>query len=244
MKVLFLRLDAPLMSFGAVAIDHHGVVQRFPTRSMLTGLVANALGWDHRDVPRLSDLQARLLFAARIDREGEALVDYQTVDLGAPWMRPDLAGWTTRGCVAERGGAIGDATHQRWRHYRADSVHTLAMAISGDLPPLLETVASALDEPARPLFIGRKPCLPATRLRLAMDDFETLVHGLASWPRVSRGDPGPLPAAWFEPDGDVAATGAVRVIPVTDERDWPNRVHAGRRYMRVGQVDPPEAVNA
>jgi len=53
MKALILRLDAPLMSFGGVMIDQHGFIERFPGTSLLTGLVANALGWGHGDYERL-----------------------------------------------------------------------------------------------------------------------------------------------------------------------------------------------
>ena len=43
MRALVLRFDAPLMSFGGVMVDQHGVIDRFPGTAMLTGLLANAL---------------------------------------------------------------------------------------------------------------------------------------------------------------------------------------------------------
>ena len=45
MQHLILNLESPLMSFGGETIDNHGVTRRFPAASMLTGLLANALGW-------------------------------------------------------------------------------------------------------------------------------------------------------------------------------------------------------
>jgi CRISPR system Cascade subunit CasD len=244
MRILVLRLDAPLVSFGSPAIDQNGVVQAFPALSMLAGLFANALGWEHRDVEHLETLQERLRYAARIDRRGEALVDYQTVDLGMDWMLPEKAGWTTRGRVAFRGGASGAATHQRYRHYRADSIHTVAVTLVGGEAPSSDDVADALREPARPLFIGRKCCLPAAPVLLDIVDGASLVGVLASIPRPSRADSGRLPACWW--DGDDAAAAGVdsRIVPVTDERDWRNRVHVGRRLMREGHVDPPETNRA
>ncbi len=244
MKALLLRFDAPLVSFGAPAVDQNGVVQAFPTLSLLVGLLGNALGWDHRDVDALEGLQARLRYAARIDRRGEALVDYQTVDLGTDWMRAETAGWTTRGRIAERGGASGEGTHQRFRHYRADSLHTLAVSLTGDGPPTLDALVAALREPARPLFIGRKTCLPAAPLLLGVVEARSLLAALASAPRVQRGDAGLLPASWWESDDPGDASGDSRVVAVTDERDWRNRIHVGRRLMREGHVDPPEAPHA
>ncbi len=37
-----LVLEAPLMSFGGVAVDNFGVIDDFPALSMLTGLLGNA----------------------------------------------------------------------------------------------------------------------------------------------------------------------------------------------------------
>lgn len=241
MKVLVLRLDAPLVSFGAPMIDQNGVVQIFPTLSLLTGMLANALGWNHHEVTKLTSLQNRLRFAARIDRRGEALIDYQIADLGQPWMNPENAGWTTRGEIAERGGASGQALHIRYRHYRADSVHTVTLTLAGEESPTIEEVAQALIEPARPLFIGRKCCLPASRLLLDTTEAPSLLAALAGIPRSIRADEGPLSACWWEGDDPTGSVGESRVVPVADERDWKNQIHTGRRLMREGRVDPPEA---
>lgn len=243
MTIVIVRFDAPLVSFGGPTIDQNGVVQTFPALSMLTGLVANALGWEHRDAEKLESLQARLRYAARIDREGEPLLDYQTVDLGQDWMRPERVGWTTRGHVAERGGANATDTHQRYRHYRADSVCTVALTVVDDAPPSAETIAQALREPARPLFIGRKCCLPAAPLLLGVVDGTSLLAALAATPRSPRADDGALRAAWWDEDdqedGEVVERSTV--VPVSDERDWTNGVHVGRRLVRHGRLTPPEA---
>lgn len=247
MRVLVLRFDAPLISFGGARVDQHGVVQAFPGLSMLVGLIANALGWHHRDSDRLTALQDRLRFAARIDRRGEPLIDYQTVDLGTEWMLPELAGWTSRGRIAEREGAkdTNTGTHQRWRHYRADSVHTVALTIDGDGAPSIDQIAAALREPARPLFLGRKCCLPAGPLVTGeIADHSSLVAALAAVPRHHRADKGTLPATWFDNDPADGSVGESRVVPVSDERDWANQVHVGRRFMREGHVDPAGSMEA
>ncbi len=244
MRVLLLRFDAPLVSFGKEMVDQNGVVQLFPALSMLTGLFGNALGLDHRDSLRLNALQERIRYAARADRRGEALVDYQTVDLGQPWMDPERAGWTTRGKIAERGGASGDTTHIRHRHYRADSVHTVAVSLMEMEAPTVDDLAAALREPARPLFIGRKCCLPAAPILLAVLEATSAMAALSTTPRAHRADVGPCPAWWWEGDDATGCVGAGRVFPVTDERDWANQVHVGRRMMVEGLLDPPEALHA
>jgi CRISPR system Cascade subunit CasD len=205
---------------------------------MLAGLLGNALGWDHRDASKLSSLQDRLRYAARIDRRGTALVDYQTVDLGQDWMVPEKAGWTTRGRIALRAGASGGGTHQRYRHYRADSIHTVVITVDDGGSTSVGELEAALREPARPLFIGRKCCLPAAPILRGGVETRSLVGALASAPRPIRADEGPLPAMWSDGDDASDAAGESYVVPVTDERDWRNQIHTGRRLVRYGHVDP------
>jgi len=232
--ILILRLDAPLVSFGGDVVDNINVTRRFPARSMLTGLLGNALGYEHRDADRLAALQMRLRYAARCDRRGKELVDYQTVDLGQPHLSEP--GWTTRGTVDERGGgAAKTGTHIRYRHYLADSLYTVALAL-GVGEPSLEAVASALSEPARPLFLGRKCCLPSGPILIGRTQAATLLAALEVHAPVSgRGDVGERVAAWWPADEDKDRTGA-RLLPISDERDWHNQVHVGRRFVHEGTI--------
>ena len=239
LEALLLRFDAPLMSFGGVTVDQHGVTREYPARSMLAGLLSNALGYDHRDADRLGSLQTRLRFAVRKDRSGEALVDFQTVALGQEFL---LEGWTTARCPEGRGGGPAKTgTHIRHRHYWADSVSTVVLTLEpDDERPTLDDLAAALAEPARPLFIGRKPCLPAAPLLLGRLQGESLFDLLQRAPRIGeREDPGARLKAWWPDDEREPQIG--RALPVTDERDWRNQVHVGRRFIREGAVMVEEA---
>ena len=228
-----LRFDAPLMSFGGVVVDHNHPVDRFPGLAMLTGLLANALGWRHRDMARLQTLQARLRFAARWDFPPERLLDYQTVDLGQEHLTD--TGWTTRGVREDRGsGAATSGTHIRLRHYWANGVLTLALTLDGDATPTLHELEQALRDPARPLFLGRKTCLPAAPLLLGRRAAETLRLALSREPLASRptaqAEP-KLQACW--PEGE--AEGESR--EVYDLRDWTNQMHLGSRRMIHGYLE-------
>ncbi len=229
--VLLLRFDAPLMSFGTTAVDSHRVVQAFPALSMLTGLLGNALGYDHREAEKLTDLQERIRYASRCDRAGSHLVDFQTVGLGQPFL---TAGWTTRGTPEGRGGASGDQTHIRYRHYQADAVHTVALTLGPGMPGLDE-VERALRTPERPLFIGRKACLPSGPILLERLQAESLRAALENEPRVPGGDTGAL-QAWWPADEETPAQS--HLVEVVDERDWRNQIHSGRRLLREGMVEP------
>ncbi|MBC7172008.1 MAG: CRISPR-associated protein Cas5, partial [Polyangiaceae bacterium] len=65
MDVLILRLDAPMLAFGGPVVDNRNFTNRFPGRSAITGLLGNALGYDHRDAGALSSLQKRIRYGAR-----------------------------------------------------------------------------------------------------------------------------------------------------------------------------------
>ena len=223
-EALLLRFDAPLMSFGGPAVDQHRVVQEMPALSQVAGLVANALGYRHCDEERLGSLQVRLR-------------DFQTVALGQPHLKD--TGWTTWHRREERQGGSSDGTHIRSMHYWADSVHTIALSLAGGGAPSLNDLQAALRRPARPLFLGRKSCLPAAPLLLGRRSAGSLLEAIESEPRAARSDPGPLPAWWPVHGWEEEGLEEGRVQPVFDQRDWANQLHTGRRLVRRGTVDPP-----
>ena len=50
---LLIRLSSPLIAFGGETIDNFGVIRDFPALSMVTGLLANSLGWENATVVTL-----------------------------------------------------------------------------------------------------------------------------------------------------------------------------------------------
>ena len=237
-EVLILVLDAPLMAFGGVMVDQEGVTRHFPAASMITGLLANALGWDHAQDDALNKLQERLRFATRLDRAGEPLLDFQTVDLGQDFLVD--TGWTTRGKPEKRVGASGKGTHLRYRHYWADRVCTVAMALEPpDSPPNLDDLAVALVSPARPLFIGRKHCLPLEPIfqgRMRAPTLKAALEQIEPHRKREGLSDDPLSACW--PDDGEPADNQQRLLPVCDQRDWKNQIHCGRRLVKEGRIHP------
>ena len=244
MDVLLLRFDAPLMSFGAPIVDNQGEIQPYPALSMMTGLLGNALGVDHSEFDRLERLQERLRYASRQDRRGRRIEDYQTVDLSKPYMDDDRA-WTTYGHTESRaGGSASDGTHIRHRDYWADAVHTVAVTLDApDEAPTLDDLTAAVQHPARPLFLGRKPCLPADALFGGRLQADSLPKALVQAPLHARADDGPTFSAWWptHPDADAPSDDHLDVDlrePVTDRRDWKNQIHVGERWIVNGTVRP------
>ncbi len=235
---LVLRFDAPMMSFGGTLVDHVGVTMDFPGRSMLAGLLGNALGYQHQDFERLQRLQERLRLAVRCDRAGQRIIDYHTVLLGQPWM---LEGWTTRGRPEGRlGGPARTGTHVRLRHYIADAVYTVALRLEPpDEAPTLEDLGAALQSPERPLFIGRKCCLPAAPILLGFRRAENLARAALLEPLTATRRHGAQESVrlWVD-EGEGRSDGLPRVV--ADERDWANQLHVGSRYLRELAVSVEE----
>lgn len=242
------------MSFGGPQVDHIGNTRMFPTLSQIVGLFGNALGYSHGDSDRLQGLQDRLRLASVLLREGREIEDYQTVDLGQDHLsRP---GWTTRGRPEHRDGGP-DArfgTHIRLRRYRADAAVLTAIALSPEEDdPSPRRLAAALDRPARPLFLGRKTCLPAEPIVFGMlDDAPDVIGALQRAPHAfserwvtayGRPDATEFPAEWpVDDEGSLLRSEQARVQRVVDKRDWRHQLHGGERVVMRGRLvlDCPE----
>lgn len=169
---LILRFDAPMQAWGDVALDPRRPTRSFPSRSALGGLLANALGWMHADVSRITELQDSVRYAVREDVTPVLMTDYQTADLDA-----QAVGWTRWGIEG-----TGKGTQLLWKDYLADGIFTVALRLEDNAPVTLDDVEEALRNPARPLFLGRKCCPPATPLLIGRIEGLDAVDALSRTP--------------------------------------------------------------
>jgi CRISPR system Cascade subunit CasD len=229
---LVVQLRAPLVSFGGEAIDARGVTRNFPAASAVTGLLGNALGYERYETALLDRLQARLVFGARREAEPPLgrLTDFQTAQLAK-----DDQGWTTRGLPEGRSGgaATYDSPHIRYRDYHADAAVTVVLRLEpAEEAPNLDDLAMALDRPARPLFIGRKPCLPSAPMHGGFVEAPTARSALIAVPAAVAGE---MRAIWPAQD-DVQD--ADRIVQITDQRNWRSGLHGGARQLAEGRIRP------
>ena len=219
-----------MMSFGSPMVSGIGPTYSVPTLSMLSGMIGNAMGLSHKDTDDLNALQADIVYGARADQAGEPLDDYQTIDLGQDFLVSP--GWTTWGTREARAGGNSDGTHIRSRAYWTNACFLIALRIRGSVS---ETdVSAALKRPARPLFIGRKCCLPSARIFLSAND-ESIWDNLTSYPPLQSA-PNAALTAWGPVDG---APADHQLEVLRDQRDWAFGVHAGTRQIARAQVRPP-----
>jgi CRISPR system Cascade subunit CasD len=243
---LVLRLASPLIAFGGETIDSYGVIRDFPALSMLTGMIANALGWDRGEAQRHQRLQERLRMGTVLEPSARRLRDYQTAEL----LQHD-SGWTTYGEAEGRKNSpsyAADAhgrkvlTQQRYRDYHADLRAWVAFRLEpAEETPTLDDVAAAFDRPARPLFIGRKPCLPTDRLVAAWQEADDLLGALRALVSTHEAtQDGGWRAQWCEGEG---TPDAGHRLDVCDERDWTSGLHGGWRPVHEGLLRSREVAS-
>lgn len=243
--ILILRLQAPMLSFGDPMIDQNGPTAAFPGLSVLTGLLGNALGWEHGDAGKLGQLQSRLRpLCLDLSDAGEQMTDYQTVDLGQDFLNG--TGWTTRRRREDKGsGAATRSTHIRLRDYRIETTLMVLLHLDdAETPPTVQDLLTALRYPARPLFIGRKSCLPSdfigVQTMTASDLFQAAQSLLADMPPAPT--PAPLPRAIraeWPADEAGGSPSSWQEAQLVDRRDWRNQIHGGERLVHRGTIPAP-----
>ena len=99
-----------------------------------------------------------------------------------------------------------------------------------DEVPTLGDLAVALDEPARPIFLGRKGCLPATRLNLGLVQAEDALQALLRAEYLLDGVAQEFAAVYFN-TGAAPVVEGMRIHHTSDERRFALDVHAGRQRV-------------
>ena len=142
MNVLVLRLAGPLQSWGARSRFVRRTTAAMPTKSGIIGLLAAARGVRRQD-PIEEFLGLSL--AVRTDQPGTMMRDFHTAHHQVT-------------------GAAMPLSH---RYYWTDAVFT---AYIGGPKELLEGLQEALADPAYPLYLGRRACVPEGRIVLGVKD--------------------------------------------------------------------------
>ena len=103
------------------------------------------------------------------------------------------------------------------------------------LPASLLLIVAACKEPARPLFIGRKPCLPSTPLFADFIEAGNTLDALLKVPlqRAAPERDDRVRLLWSEDEG-VDCVGIDRDFMLTDERNWVSGLHGGGRHVYEG----------
>jgi len=206
------------MALQGPRIDGQPLSLPIPTRSLLTGLIGSALGYRRSDHGKLQALQDNIRVGVVVHRGGVEISDYQTADLGKSYLRGPM--WSSGTSVAKREGSRTEGLRLQQRPYRADADMTVVIELNIDSPVNADQITSALDQPVRPLFIGRSSCPPACKLAGRIFDAPSLEAAVLEVARNQAGEMY-LPASAATPSwGDMP-------LSIPGCRDWASYRHAG-----------------
>ena len=156
MTGVVMLLTGPLQSWGGPA---PGIYERptdaMPSLSAVVGIIANALGRCRNDP--IDDLAASATLAVRADRPGSLLNDYHTVGTAGRYALAADTGRQLRNSIPTNRGYLVEA----------------AFLAVYEPPPSgisADDVFSALRKPARPLYLGRRSCVPSERIPVCVTD--------------------------------------------------------------------------
>lgn len=177
---LVIRLYAPLVSWGEIAVGdiRHSAVH--PSRSALLGLLGAALGIERTDNLRQKSLSESFRFGIWLQAIGGGLRDYHTIQFGKE----------KRGQVfyTRRDELFGEKIDARISHreYRSESVSVVAIEALPNAITGLKDLALALKQPRFTLYLGRKSCPLAEPLLPQIIEAENLKQAFekASFPSL------------------------------------------------------------
>ncbi|MST56311.1 type I-E CRISPR-associated protein Cas5/CasD [Pyramidobacter sp. SM-530-WT-4B] len=217
MKLLFLRLEGVMQSWGEHSKWDERDSALMPTKSGVVGLLACALGYPRGDM-RINELSHKLNMAARADRAGNIMIDFHTVQ-GMPMLNSE-------------GKKRSGNTITSHRQYLQDASFLVVLSGAEDI---LENCAAALESPVCPPFLGRKSCPPSLPMIADLNDrYASVEEALEQYPRADRSH-GRLMTQREDPAGM-----AVRMdcLVSSAERRF------ARRNIIIGNVNPPEVNNS
>lgn len=97
----------------------------------------------------------------------------------------------------------------------------------------------ALLRPAKPLYIGRKACMPTTPL--VFSPAEPLIRAATAYDALRR-NRDPKPALWpaYGPYGTTEH--ATNMTSLAQETHWQTQIRAGNRILATGTIVPEQII--
>ena len=148
MKLIRLKLQAPLQSWGERSRWDSRDTAAMPTKSAIIGLLGCCLGLE-RGSEQLTALDAQVHMAVRADKPGSIITDFHTVQSPKGTKLLNAEG-------KPRGDTILTP-----KQYLQDASFTVLLW--GD-PAVLERCVAALNHPKWTPYLGRRSCVPSVPL--------------------------------------------------------------------------------
>ena len=213
MRLLIMRLEGPLQSWGERSQWDNRDSALMPTKSGVIGMIACCMGISRED-RRLIELHNKLTVAVRADIPGVLGADYHTV---------------TSDRMMNAEGKEQERTIVSSRQYLQDA--SFLLVISSRDNALLDEIVCAFRHPVWTAFLGRKNCVPTCPLiPCDTNEFASIEKAIEAFPLTERADPKRLRfrAEIDDPEGEFVRNDSLRS---TERRFAMRRV----RYHTVGR---------
>ena len=160
-----------------------------------------------------------MTLACVVQEQGIEVTDYQIADLSKSNMTGPM--WSSGTSVVAREGSQSDGLRQQWRPYLADANMTVVIGFTPPAPVQIEDVLHALQEPARPLFLGRTSCPPEVPLAGEIIEAENIASAANTLAAKRSAKLVYLPTELANPQwGDLP-------VSIPGRRDWVSNRHSG-----------------
>lgn len=228
METLIFQLQAPLSSWGEVAVGEYRPSAEYPSQSAIQGLLGAALGIARDDDAAQTALRTGYRMAVGVLRQGRLLRDYHTAQVPS---RTDLK---KRPHATRRDELSLPKTDLNTilssRDYRQDAAALVAVQTVADTPYSLAQLAEALKKPKFVLYLGRKSCpvaaplhprvLGAETINSAFSDYQQQLADLWQQQLPKHAEPNNLAIqkiAWGDDFGadDLSIVGVKRDLSIT-----------------------------
>jgi CRISPR system Cascade subunit CasD len=172
METLVFQLQAPLSSWGEVAVGEYRPSAEYPSQSAIHGLLGAALGVDRNDDEKQTALRTSYRLAVGVLSQGRLLRDYHTAQV------PSRADLKKRPHATRRDELSLPKTDLNTilssRDYRQDAAALVAVQTVANASYPLAQLAEALKIPRFVLYLGRKSCPVAVPLHPCVLNAETI----------------------------------------------------------------------
>lgn len=172
MNTLIFQLQAPLSSWGDVAVGEYRPTADYPSQSAIHGLLGAALGIERDDEEAQGALRTGLRMAVGVLDQGRLLRDYHTSQVPSRSdlkKRPHAVRRDELRIPKEDLNTILSS-----RDYRQNAASLVAVQPLARSPYSLRELAAALAAPRFVLYLGRKSCPPAAPLHPCVLDAESI----------------------------------------------------------------------
>jgi CRISPR system Cascade subunit CasD len=172
METLIFQLEAPLSSWGEVAVGEYRPSAEYPSQSAIQGLLGAAFGVDRDDDVAQASLRSGYRMAVGVLSQGRLLRDYHTAQVPSHTDLKKRPHATRRDELSLPNSDLNTILSSR--DYRQDAAALVAVQAVANAPYSLAQLAEALKKPKFVLYLGRKSCPVAVPLHPRVISAETI----------------------------------------------------------------------